>query len=294
MAFKTNRAAKAVPRLSGFSLLGFAGPDAALFLQAQTMNDVRGLASGQWHWNGWLNAKGRLIALFALLKLADDEFVAVLPDYPAQQLQPLLQRYVFRSKVKIQPLADLVAAADFDCADRGAARDFAIGNKQSGLILDFSGDGLRRCLVLLPEGHPDLQAPDLDCDGKWLAADLAHGLPRLDPSQVESWTPQMLSLERLRAYSLKKGCYPGQEIVARTHYLGQARRALSLVTGDGLELGAAIKDKHGVAFGSIISVAPGSACGLAVVQSEKRAEDAWIGDQAVTLPAFFDGLQRPV
>ena len=64
-------------------------------------------------------------------------------------------------------------------------------------------------------------------DAAWLADDLAHGLPRLDESQREAWTPQMLSLERLHAFSLKKGCYPGQEIVARTHYLGQAKRALA-------------------------------------------------------------------
>jgi folate-binding protein YgfZ len=294
MPFKTIRAAKAVPRLSGFSILGFAGPDAGPFLQAQTMNDVRGLSVGQWQWNGWLSAKGRVIALFALLKLADDEFVAVLPDFPAQQLQALLQRFVFRSKVKIQALAELVAAADFDFIDQGAARDLATGSKQSGLCLDFSGNDTRRCLVLLPEGHADLLPPNIDCDGKWLAADLAHGLPRLVESQVEAWTPQMLSLERLNAYSLKKGCYPGQEIVARTHYLGQAKRALSRVAGAGLELGGAIKDEQDVSFGSVVSVAPAAASGLAVVQSEKRVANAWSGGQPVTLPAFLDGLQRPV
>src|SRR5699024_1073257 len=61
---------------------------------------------------------------------------------------------------------------------------------------------------------------------RWTAFDLAHGWPRLGPDQVEQWTPQQLSLQRLHAYSVKKGCYPGQEIVARTHFLGKAKRGL--------------------------------------------------------------------
>ena len=63
------------------------------------------------------------------------------------------------------------------------------------------------------------------------AFDLEHGLPRLPASQAEHWTPQQLSLERLGAFSVKKGCYPGQEIVARTHFLGKAKRGLALLEG---------------------------------------------------------------
>jgi len=294
MSFKTNRAAQPVPRLSGFSLLDFSGPDASHFLQAQTMNDVRVLATGHWQWNGWLNPKGRLIALFALLKLSDEEFVAVLPDFPAQELQPLLQRFVFRSKVRIQPLAGLVPSADFSAVDDGAPRDQAVGDLQSGICLDFSGDGNRRRLLLLPEADAGLLPPDPSCDARWFAMDLAHGLPRLAPDQVEAWTPQMLSLDRLNAFSLKKGCYPGQEIVARTHYLGQAKRRLSLVAGSGIDAAAALKDEHGNAFGQLVSIAPDGSLGLAVIQSDKHSSSASIGDRSVTLPPFQDGLQRPV
>jgi len=67
---------------------------------------------------------------------------------------------------------------------------------------------------------------------RWRAEDLVHGLPRLDAAQSEQWTPQMLSLERLRAFSVRKGCYPGQEIVARTHFLGKQKRELVLLRGD--------------------------------------------------------------
>src|SRR6187455_2721492 len=87
--------------LSGFSLLACNGPDASAFLQAQTMNDLRGLLDGQWQWNGWLSAKGRVVCLFALWRRSHQEYLAILPDFPAAELQPLLQRFVFRSKLRL-------------------------------------------------------------------------------------------------------------------------------------------------------------------------------------------------
>jgi len=236
-----------------------------------------------------------VIALFALARLGEEDFLAVLPDFPAQELLPLLQRFVFRAKVRLQVITDLVAAADLAPApDQGAgSRNEVSGDRAGGLRMDFSGEVLRRHLLLLPESSAALTPAEPACDSDWLSADLAHGLPRLTAGQRESWTPQMLSLERLHAFSLKKGCYPGQEIVARTHYLGQARRGLSRVTGSGLELGATLKDESGTAFGSVICVAPDAASGLAVLQLDKRAPNAWIGDAAVALPDFADGLQRP-
>lgn len=294
MPFKTIRLPTAITRLSGFSLLGIAGADAAAFLQAQTMNDVRALVVGQWHWNGWLNAKGRLIALFALLRLDDDEFIAVLPDFPAAELQVLLQRFVFRARVRLDPAAGLVAGVAGDSPDDGcdAPRDIVSGSRLTGLCMDLGGASVRRQLWLVPESVTLLPA-DQATDAFWFATDLAHGLPRLAASQRESWTPQMLSLERLQAFSLKKGCYPGQEIVARTHYLGQARRSLSRVAGEGLELGQSIFGSEGNAIGVVISASADGHDGLAVIQSGSRRDGATIGEKMVTLPAFLGGLERP-
>lgn len=296
MPFKTIRAPGSALRLSGFSLLACSGADASAFLQAQTMNDVRELASGQWHWNGWLNAKGRVIALFALVRLDETQFLAVLPDFPATELLPLLQRFVFRSKAKLEVCTDLVAATPSEGSpdDGWTSRDRVSGSREAGLSLDFSGDSERRQLLLLPQSDPALAPADPARDAAWLSTDLAHGLPRLPVDQRESWTPQMLSLERLHAFSLKKGCYPGQEIVARTHYLGQAKRGLSRVQGAGLEAGATLRDVTGSAIGTVVCVAADAGSGLAVLQSDKRAEPAWIGDSPVTLPDFLGGLQRPL
>ena len=73
---------------TSISILQAMGAEAASFLQAQAMNDVLALAPGQWQWNGWLNPKGRVIALFALLRTSADSFLVVLPDFPAASGTP--------------------------------------------------------------------------------------------------------------------------------------------------------------------------------------------------------------
>ena len=96
--------------------------------------------------------------------------------------------------------------------------------------LDLGGDGAPRCLRITTVDA----APDEALASRWRAFDLQHGLPRLAADQAEAWTPQQLSLDRLRAFSVKKGCYPGQEIVARTHFLGQVKRGLMRLQGSGV------------------------------------------------------------
>lgn len=219
--------------LAGFGVTTARGPDAAAFLQAQTMNDVRGLAPGQWQWNGWLTPKGRVVALFALLRTGDDAFALVLPDHPADALRDELKRFVFRSKVVLAAEEAWRVAGGPPLA--GCAGTAAV-EADGGWALDLSGDGGARTLRLVPADR-DVAPATPASDAGWRAFDIAHGLPRLGPGQVAAWTPQMLSLERLAAFSLKKGCYPGQEIVARTHYLGQARRELVRLHGEDLAEG---------------------------------------------------------
>lgn len=294
MPFKTIRPGRPLPRLSGFSILAVTGPDSGGFLQAQTMNDVRGLAAMQWQWNGWLNPKGRLIALFALLKLDDERFLAVLPDFPAAELAAMLQRFVFRSKLKLQVASDLVCAGELpaEAADAGSTRDRATGDVENGLRLDWSGDESHRMLWLLPEALTVAADPELDA--AWLVADMSHGLPRVGSEQVESWTPQMLSLDALHAFSLKKGCYPGQEIVARTHYLGKSKRRLAAISGQGLTVGAVLKNDAGVEIGVVIKASADTSCALAVVGSDHAASHALTSGKEVRIVPFLQGFQRPV
>ena len=213
--------------LAGHRLVALRGPDAVRFAQAQFMSDVAALADGHWHWSGWLTPKGRVVALFALLRLDAERVWLVLPDADPVELAAQLRRFVFRSKVVLE-IPDLPVGGAF--AEPLQARGNVLaGSPDAGFELDMGGDGGARVLRI---GAAAQAAPDDALQSCWRLADLAHGLPRLEAGQADRWTPQQLSLERLRAFSVKKGCYPGQEIVARTHFLGKVKRGLVLLAGD--------------------------------------------------------------
>lgn len=301
MAYKQDAPSKLFA-LTGWQVLEVDGIDATAFLQAQLMNDVRALAPRHWQWNGWLNPKGRLIALLALIALDHERYWLLVPDFPAAELAARLQRFVFRSKVALRACEELGAFAEFDSiattGQSNANPSLVVGEAESGLTLDFSTDHATRALWLQPRGDgcgsTGDPTPIAEGERRWRALDLAHGLPRLPADQSEHWTPQMLSLDRLAAYSLKKGCYPGQEIVARTHYLGQAKRGLVRITGDGLRVGAEIRADDRL-LGTIVSCADvncAEAEALAVLSAE-RPDAGWeCGGAPCRELLLLDGLAR--
>jgi folate-binding protein YgfZ len=278
--------------LPGWRIVEAQGRDAAAFLQAQTMNDVGALSAHHWQWNGWLNPKGRLIALFALVALDAERYWLVVPDFPADELVQRLQRYVFRSKLTLRVREELHVFGEFakPIQALGSEFDGTVDAERESVELDLGAQDGARCLRIEGCAADDDHTSSSGTDAaRWIAFDLAHGLPRLPIEQSEQWTPQMLSLERLNAYSLKKGCYPGQEIVARTHYLGQAKRALVRIGGSGFAAGAEIL-ADGRMIGSIACASGDQA--LAVLNAD-RPDDGWecAGSPCRELP-LLDGLAR--
>ena len=260
-------------RLSDHRLLSLEGRDAVAFAQAQTMNDVASLEDGRWQWNGWLTAKGRVIALFGLVRIAEDTVWLAVPDADAIALAERLRRFVFRSKVALAVRDDLAISGRLRASDLASGNHWA-GDPATAIELDLSGDPAGgRAGRSLRIGPAVAAADDPAALAAWRREDLAHGWPRLDAAQSEQWTPQQLSLERLQAFSVKKGCYPGQEIVARTHFLGQAKRTLALVHADAsLVAGGPLVGADGGDAGSVVSVAGELA--LAVVSGAAGAAAA--------------------
>jgi len=271
-------------RLPSHEVLAIIGRDAAAFAQAQFMNDVAALGDGQWQWNGWLTPKGRVLALFALLRIDAEMLWLLLPDADPAELADALRRYVFRSKLKIEVCGDLHASGGFDAPAQ--ARGPAWARIGDAVELDMSGDGGPRRLRIDAAPADD----DAAALARWDAADLAHGLPRLPASQAGQWTPQQLSLERLRAFSVKKGCYPGQEIVARTHFLGQAKRGLALYETDAAPAAGAEVFEDTRAVGSIVASAAPLA--LAVLPVERGAPVRLADAAALRERPLANGLAR--
>ncbi len=289
MTFKTNLEMARCPALAEWSVVEVRGRDAATFLQSQAMNDVAALVPGRWQWNGLLTPKGRVIAIFALACVAPERFLLAMPDMAAADLVAHLQRYVFRSKLTLSEAPGWVAAAGPAAATHDPSA--IAGDPDHGFALNLGGEGGERWLWLLPAAHPALDAPQAATTAAWREMDLSQGLPRLAGDQREAYTPQMLSLERLGAFSLKKGCYPGQEIVARTHYLGQAKRGLVRLRGTGLEAGQAV-EAEGKTVGSVVCANAEGSHALAVLAVDRSGE-LTVQDRPCTPETLLDGLSRP-
>ena len=281
-------AAAPILALSDHALVALDGPDAAAFAQAQFANDVIALGDGHWQWNAWLTPKGRVIAVFALLRLGADRILLLLPDTAAGELATELQRFVFRRKLKISARDDLHVGGAFSKSD--LVQSAQIGMRGDTIELDYGDDGTDRTLVV---ASSPLRGLDEDFEHRWFASDLQAGLPRLPVAQRQQWTPQQLSLERLQAFSVKKGCYPGQEIVARTHFLGKAKRGIVLFEAGGtVETGMEVSDGER-AIGSIISVGSGETpLALAVLPLERQPASLLACGVALHEIALIGGLQR--
>ena len=293
MSDKLNFSPESLSRLESYSLFTLEGPDAVAFIQAQSMNDVKALSDGQWHWNGLLNPKGRLIALFALVRIRADLIYLLSPDFPAEKILKHLQRFIFRSKVKLTPNAGTIVAGELDTKfSSSIQRDLISDHINDGFSLDLSSSVLGRRLWVVPPSAAANIKIDKSVENAWRDADIEHGLPRLAETQSERWTPQMLSLERLNAFSLKKGCYPGQEIVARTHYLGQAKRHTRLIKGTRLEPGQDIF-RSGEKLGELVCAGSTRSIGLALLLSVSDSDHLFCGEKEVKHLQALTGLQRP-
>jgi folate-binding protein YgfZ len=181
-------------------VLRLAGPDSRRFLQGQISNDVQLLAADADLLAGLHTPQGRVVALLRLLADGDQDVLLVLPRALVAAVAARLGRYILRAKVQIE---DLSSSHD---------------------VFGLTGQGRRYSCVLAVGADPP---PGLAVDaGDWQAADLAAGLPQVYPVTSERFVAQMLNLDRVGAVSFTKGCYTGQEIVARAHYRGRVKRRM--------------------------------------------------------------------
>jgi tRNA-modifying protein YgfZ len=191
----------------GLGVLAFRGADSARFLHGQLSADVENLAPGSSRWAGLHNPQGRAIALLMLARTSPEEIFAVLPRELLADVGALLQKYVFRAKVRIAPESfDVIGAARG--ADPHGAYAFAWNDRQ----------------LLLAPSSPDL--PRAADDSRWNLEDVRQGLPQVFAATRGLFVAQMLNLDLLGAVSFDKGCYTGQEVIARAHYRGRVKRRL--------------------------------------------------------------------
>lgn len=226
--------------LDQLGLIAFAGEDAQAFLHAQLTSDVSSLAPNQSQYSGYCTAKGRLLASLLLWR-TEQGFYVQLPSPLREPIQKQVSKYILRSKVKARD-----AGGEF--VGLGVAGESAeAGLRQLfGNVPRADHDVARHddiTIIRLPVGRFEIVAPhekaaavrdalaaDAQAAGPeyWDWLDIRAGIPVITPATQEEFVPQMVNLDLIGGVSFTKGCYPGQEIVARTHYRGRLKQRMYL------------------------------------------------------------------
>ncbi|MDP2506811.1 folate-binding protein YgfZ [Oceanobacter sp. 3_MG-2023] len=210
-------------RLSDFSLLEVTGPDAARLLQGQLTCDVTGLADGQWTLGACCNAKGRMVTNF-MLAHTDDRFIFRLATDVTELFQRHLSKYAVFYKVSLTPLS--TAIFGYQTSVPAAVSERTLQKQHDALLLNWP-DGRIECWAdtapTTPDSTPLAQA-------EWQQQDIQAGLVWVTQKSVEHWIPQHIAWDKLDGVNFKKGCYTGQEVVARVQYLGKAKKQLVKAT----------------------------------------------------------------
>ena len=215
-------------RLPHLGVLRFTGPDSESFLQGQVSNDLRRLAAGQCLLAAYSSPQGRVLALMHLLLDATGIFAVV----PRELLAPTadaLRKFVLRAKVTIEDIGELAVVAGVH--GEQALQAASLAAAQAGVsVANVPGDAGRYWVIGAAErlaehgltGGRDPQGVEHD----WRLADVRAGLPQIYLATREVFVAQMLNLDVLDGISFSKGCYTGQEIIARTQHLGRIKRRL--------------------------------------------------------------------
>ena len=207
--------------LTDLAIVRVAGEDAAAFLQAQLSSDVRALETGEARLTSWNTPAGKAVATPRLLRSGPEAFFLVLPEGLAEPVAAGLRRFVLRSRVTIDQPVGLGVFGTSDTHLPGGSFVHA--------ALD---DGTGRSLVVAP---CDKTPPEKSGTGReaWRETDLRSARPQVYPATSGRFVPQMLNLDLVGGISFEKGCYPGQEVIARARYLGRIKRRMGLFAGGG-------------------------------------------------------------
>lgn len=225
--------------ISDHALLRIHGADVLGFLNNQLSNDIRRVDTTHSQIAAWCNAKGRIITLVRVFK-RDDNYYLLLPADLRETVRERLQRFVLRAKVIIEnddSLASVgVSGPHADSLLRTVLPDVPTVADDcltvNGLTMLRLSGVHSRCLLVAPVATVcdlwEKMAPPAVPVGPqaWTWLDIAAGMPRIDAAASEQFVPQMANLELLNGVDFKKGCYPGQEIVARMHYLGRLKQRM--------------------------------------------------------------------
>jgi folate-binding protein YgfZ len=235
------QSATVIADLSHLGLVQFSGEDAQSFLQGQLTCDVRQVDFSSALYGGYCNPKGRMLASF-LLYHDNSGYLMQLPLELQPAIQKRLSMYVLRAKVKVTDRSEALVRIGVAGNNAGAlietvsseipTRDLGVTHGTGGVsIIRLAQDRFELLLTvgLAPEIWQCLSKDAVAVGAPvWDWLEIRAGIPRITAATQEQFVPQMVNLEMIGGVSFQKGCYPGQEIVARSKYLGKIKRRMYL------------------------------------------------------------------
>ena len=273
--------------LPSFGVIEVSGEDASAFLQGQFTSNLSAIDEHGHQFSAWCNAQGRVICTLRVI-LHDNRYLLVLPRELIASVCQRLKMYVLRSKVVVTD-----QSSHYCC----------IG--QSGIPTDpevlaairVTLDSDRTLMLVTADQQISVTTPN--AEQLWQLADIRAGIPWICPQTSAELLPQELALEPLGALSYNKGCYPGQEIIARLHFRGRVKRSLYQgylePTGIEPEIGAKIIGHTGAqTFGLVVNRVRESqsrVAVLAVIDPDLAATDTLQLESGVTL--HYEPLHLP-
>ncbi len=234
-----------VALLNQLGVLRLTGKDSAEFLQSQLTNDANRITSELGQISGYCNHKGRLLGLFQLI--ADQPgYIAITPRELLASLTSRLQMFVMRSAVTLEDQSDNLAIAGlwgseavnwltnsgyqrteelYSCQQITQHPETTLIRQPGESVFLLIGPKQQLANLLL---NSDSLRPTFKHENEWKIQTVTQGQPMVVTATADTFIPQMINLDLINGVSFQKGCYPGQEIVARTRYLGKLKKRMML------------------------------------------------------------------
>ena len=281
------------PPLQHLGVIRVTGEDAASFLHGQLTQDFALQKPAEARLAAFLNAKGRMQASFVGLKRGTDEILLVCSrDLLAQTLKRL-SMFVLRAKAKLSDATNdfVIYGLAGSTAPAGAAPWSVTEQGEARIVQLYPADGQPRALWIAPVATPAPQGQPLP-EPLWQLSEVRSGIATLTQPVYEAFVPQMVNYESVGGVNFKKGCYPGQEVVARSQFRGSLKRRTYLAhmaADDGIVAGVEIFDAKDAEqpVGSIVQAAATPNGGVdALVSLQIAAADGALHAGSVSGPAL--------
>jgi len=286
-----------VSPLSGFALLAVSGNDRHTFLHGQFINDLNLIKEPKAQLSAWCNPKGQVITNFIIINTGISYLLIFKQDLKEFVLKRL-RMFVMRSNVSIEditessPLVGISNIKDLSALGSDIPTDAGDVHAVDGLIIISHPDNSGRYLITgsikalinkLPELNKTLTSSSI-----WNLLDIFAGLPWITSTTQEQFLPQMLNLDALNGLSYQKGCYPGQEVIARLHYRGEVKKCLRIIKSEvELHIGDNIyqqnsENKVGLVINSE-NTSDGNHYALAVIKTDKTNETLFSDNKEISI-----------